>query len=68
MTTPKKDTKAKKLTKFRVHYRRSDKEGRFTHDCDAEDIGAAHTAARLSVGDKDVRVFIDKTKVLREDA
>lgn len=66
MTTTKKA--AKKLTKFRVHYRRSDKPGKLTYDCDAEDIGGAHTAVRLHVGDKDVKVFIDKVKVLREAA
>ena len=52
-----------KLTKFRVHFRTSKNPKPQTHDCEAEDIGGAHTSTRLSVGDADVRVFIDKVKV-----
>ena len=52
-----------KLTRFRVHYRTSVNAKPQTHDCDAEDIGGAHTATRLHVGDADVRVFIDMVKV-----
>lgn len=54
-----------KLTRFRVHFRTSKNPKPQRHDCEAEDVGAAHTAARLSVGDADVRVFIDKVNVLR---
>ena len=62
-TTTKKP--APKLTKFRVHFRTSDNPKTQTHDCEAEDIGGAHTSTRLHVGDENVRVFIDKVKVLR---
>ena len=61
-TAPKKTAP---LTRFRVHYRTSANPKPQTHDCEAEDIGGAHTSARLSVGDADVRVFIDKVKVRR---
>ena len=58
-------------TKFRVHYRTSLDANRHKHDCDARDIGHAHELCRKFAADKhgeEVRVFIDKTKVLKAAA
>lgn len=58
--------KAEPLTKFRVHYRTSQNADKAHHDVAAKDIGEAHDATRALFKDKpDVRVFIDKVKVLR---
>lgn len=54
-----------KKTTFRVHFRTSDGEDRKHMDVEASDVGDAHKAVRDKHQTKDVRVFIDKTKVLR---
>lgn len=69
MTTSKKTqttaAHAPKLTKFRVHYRTSQDNDKHRKDVDARNIGHAHEQVRAGF-DEGVRVFIDKTKVLKE--
>ena len=69
MTKPKNATADKpevKLTQFRVHFRKSDDDERRTMVVGAQSIGGAHDAVREAHQTDDVRVFIDKTKVVRE--
>lgn len=69
MTTTKKPTAPaatapKPTTKFRVHYRTSQDNDKHHKDVDAHNIGHAHEQVRAGF-DEGVRVFIDKTKVLK---
>jgi hypothetical protein len=66
MNKPK--TPAAKLTKFRAHYRKSSDNARHTMDVEAKDIGEVHEAVRTAHQTDEVRVFIDKVKVLGENA
>ena len=62
--------KAKKepLTKFRVHFRTSNTNTQHKMDVEAKDVGAAHEAVFSKYRTDTVRVFIDKVKVLGENA
>lgn len=55
-----------KLTKFRAHFRKSSDNERRTMDVEAKDIGDVHDAVRKAHQTDEVRVFIDKVKVLGE--
>lgn len=59
-------TSATKLTKFRAHFRKSSDNGRHTMDVEAKDIGGVHDVVRKAHQTDDVRVLIDKVKVLGE--
>lgn len=61
-------TQATKLTKFRAHFRKSSDNERHTMDVEAKDIGDVHDAVRKAHQTDDVRVFIDKVKVIGENA
>ena len=68
MTKTKSKVKKEPLTKFRVHFRTSDTSTKHKMDVDAKDIGAAHEAIFSKYRTDTVRVFIDKVKVLGENA
>jgi hypothetical protein len=55
------------LTTFRVHFRKTDSDEAHKMDVDARNVGEAHDAVRKAHQTEDVRVFIDKVKVVGAD-